>query len=1034
MLSAPRSEMCRLETEALIPEAGCAGGREGDAFQFGARLAAGISFLGAAVGRSAKCLEGGNGCFEDRLAVFRYLSERTFIAAETRFWLCLRPQAQLSLCESFRLVDLEGRRRGGRGDFRVEEEEAAEGDDRCASDGDVFRPKGLLVRHLEGTSTAPEDAAAVGCDEETTTKAPSPWRGAEERPRYQPTRAPSPKKATRGGAQCHSRSHIFGVDETPEDAARAFDDLRREACALLTFMRDQELQLDGDDDDDEDDEDDEVDDEVDVVALRKAAMAVDELRSIKRRPAARQASSQESGKILGMQQPIAAAEKVLEASRRPREKGLTSAQEALGPMEKSDLRLDDGDCARKDFFLMLPEAALNASFASEASLRPREVLTLRSRGLGFLCGHVIVREFRSGEVLIDEGVAPFFVFVTVDGTVAIEKSANPCEPRADEAASRLSRRDAKQPLSGGPPKKKQVLQRRLADLVAPVILGDVSSLLCDVDEPYRCVAVSDTVRVLAVPADRFEELLDLHSDERLALTKNAKLRLAWLEKERGCLEKERGPVSSFEKKGPRRGENEEEESTTPLGLESFSWKLWSSGAVSSRQPAFLDSWPDEATSTDVPRSFYAGAVLCDREVAWLATDSLQEKEATPADSRIRAALAVATTGAVGSFAGGEADAIRRGPSTGQKRPRKRLFGGPRRVAIYRARREAARLQGRMMRPTVTTTTGKNSPPEEVGRLPNYDLALELAKSRPYLMLFPTATRDRRLHSKMLPLVPKLDDRFLPLPNKSQKNGDGTPGEKKETHSAEHRGGGHEPSHVFLATPAALRSVTAAGVARQRAQTAPGQLRDPRSHLRSDIRRLRSAARDDDDDDDDDARKDDDGPRRRAVDRSASTSLTALLSGTREGAVTTPSSRTRSTGARLQAGAKRLVGLDIEPRDKEHIRRCVRQALRGLDTIDPTADAENYARRRSAAAPATRDRPTTRRRAAAGKNHGPDDPPYSDTNPLPSRALTRLRSTRSAADYRRRHYADMHSVVPGDCDITGNGLLTGATCLRPAPAP
>ena len=319
-------------------------------------------------------------------------------------------------------------------------------------------------------------------------------------------------------------------------------------------------------------------------------------------------------------------------------------------------------------------------------LTPSEVLALRARGLGFLAPHAQIRELDCNDLLVDESTKPSEVFLTLEGTVAIEMRRELDEDDDAGVHAAVEKGLFRDTVT-------------LAVLPAPVLVGEFASIdgfgrkqYCKVtalgdlpvhagvnDDDLKLDAAEKDVdpgtgkrrirkgtRVLAISAKLFEKLLAQRPEEKRALEKAALIKRAWLDERKKHRCEVRRRRNRARKKRLSLGEDDSTVVTgglshaAPEFTGSRYWKLWSCGAVLAKGAEDLP-WKAEALRTNddtplcVPPSFYSGAVL-DFDEAQLAMDLVVDppddadvEDAAARARKIRMEVSLADTGALGSF-------------------------------------------------------------------------------------------------------------------------------------------------------------------------------------------------------------------------------------------------------------------------------------------------------------------------------------------------------------------------------------------------
>ena len=320
-------------------------------------------------------------------------------------------------------------------------------------------------------------------------------------------------------------------------------------------------------------------------------------------------------------------------------------------------------------------------------LTPAEVLALRARGLGFLAPHAQIRELDCNDLLVDESTKPSEVFLTLEGTVAIEMRRELDEDDDAGVHAAVEKGLFRDTVT-------------LAVLPAPVLVGEFASIdgfgrkqYCKVtalgdlpvhagvnDDDLKLDAAEKDVdpgtgkrrirkgtRVLAISAKLFEKLLAQRPEEKRALEKAALIKRAWLDERKKHRCEVRRRRNRARKKRLSMGEDDQSTVVTgglshaaPEFTGSRYWKLWSCGAVLAKGAEDLP-WKAEALRVDddtplcVPPSFYSGAVL-DFDEAQLAMDLVVDppddadvEDAAARARKIRMEVSLADTGALGSF-------------------------------------------------------------------------------------------------------------------------------------------------------------------------------------------------------------------------------------------------------------------------------------------------------------------------------------------------------------------------------------------------
>ena len=319
-------------------------------------------------------------------------------------------------------------------------------------------------------------------------------------------------------------------------------------------------------------------------------------------------------------------------------------------------------------------------------LTPSEVLALRARGLGFLAPHAQIRELDCNDLLVDESTKPSEVFLTLEGTVAIEMRRELDEDDDAGVHAAVEKGLFRDTVT-------------LAVLPAPVLVGEFASIdgfgrkqYCKVtalgdlpvhagvnDDDAKLDAAEKDVdpgtgkrrirkgtRVLAISAKLFEKLLAQRPEEKRALEKAALIKRAWLDERKKHRCEVRRRRNRARKKRLSMGEDDSTVVTgglsqaAPEFTGSRYWKLWSCGAVLAKGSEDLP-WKAEALRTNddtplcVPPSFYSGAVL-DYDEAQLAMDLVVDppddadvEDAAARARKIRMEVSLADTGALGSF-------------------------------------------------------------------------------------------------------------------------------------------------------------------------------------------------------------------------------------------------------------------------------------------------------------------------------------------------------------------------------------------------
>ena len=319
-------------------------------------------------------------------------------------------------------------------------------------------------------------------------------------------------------------------------------------------------------------------------------------------------------------------------------------------------------------------------------LTPSEVLALRARGLGFLAPHAQIRELDCNDLLVDESTKPSEVFLTLEGTVAIEMRRELDEDDDAGVHAAVEKGLFRDTVT-------------LAVLPAPVLVGEFASIdgfgkkqYCKVtalgdlpvhagvnDDDAKLDAAEKDVdpgtgkrrirkgtRVLAISAKLFEKLLAQRPEEKRALEKAALIKRAWLDERKKHRCEVRRRRNRARKKRLSLGEDDSTVVTgglshaAPEFTGSRYWKLWSCGAVLAKGAEDLP-WKAEALRVDddtplcVPPSFYSGAVL-DFDEAQLAMDLVVDppddadvEDAAARARKIRMEVSLADTGALGSF-------------------------------------------------------------------------------------------------------------------------------------------------------------------------------------------------------------------------------------------------------------------------------------------------------------------------------------------------------------------------------------------------
>ena len=256
-------------------------------------------------------------------------------------------------------------------------------------------------------------------------------------------------------------------------------------------------------------------------------------------------------------------------------------------------------------------------------LTPSEVLALRARGLGFLAPHAQIRELDCNDLLVDESTKPSEVFLTLEGTVAIEMRRELDEDDDAGVHAAVEKGLFRDTVT-------------LAVLPAPVLVGEFASIdgfgkkqYCKVtafgdlpvhagvnDDDLKLDAAEKDVdpgtgkrrirkgtRVLAISAKLFEKLLAQRPEEKRALEKAALIKRAWLDERKKHRCEVRGRRNRARKKRLSMGEDDSTVVTgglshaAPEFTGSRYWKLWSCGAVLAKGAEDLP-WKAEALRTD----------------------------------------------------------------------------------------------------------------------------------------------------------------------------------------------------------------------------------------------------------------------------------------------------------------------------------------------------------------------------------------------------------------------------------------------------
>lgn len=446
-------------------------------------------------------------------------------------------------------------------------------------------------------------------------------------------------------------------------------------------------------------------------------------------------------------------------------------------------------------------------------LTPSEVLALRARGLGFLAPHACIREYDCNDMFIDEGTRPSEVFLTLEGTVAIERRRELDED--DDAGVWAS--------------EKQGLFRdtvTLAILQAPVLIGEFASLsnfnrkqyckvtalgdlpvppgtnddddkldaaLKDLDPSTGEKTIRKGTRCLTIPTKLFETLLASRPAEKLALERAALVKRQWLDERK----KHRCQVRRERNRARKERRDVQLEAVASEGDSSRYWKLWSCGAVLAKGEKDVPSRAEMLrvegfdNPLKAPPSFFSGAVL-DFDEAQLAMeltvdppDQGDVEDAAARARMIRMEVSLAETGALGSFSlPGLFDELE--DEQGVKSPLKGWAEvlPETREAFLPPHEHDFQLRKEKVRPPSLKQ-------------------LEKVARTPFLMPYPSMTSNRTLLGVNLPTTTRLE---LPV--------------SKFDDSA--------PPVLDLQ---ARRSLAAVGLARRRARLGKREMRDPRVEVR-----------------------------------------------------------------------------------------------------------------------------------------------------------------------------------------------------------